>query len=155
MRTIIVSGRVVADAQKLSTASGVEYLSFRLANNEFSDEKGADGKPITHWYRVTAFDGRLANLAKYLTKGKAVNVTGRYSDKIYQNKQGVCDISRDITATIIDFQEYNRQDDGGTTANRTTTTVEIPQVTSTPQVTQAKPQPQPIVSDSDDDDLPF
>ena len=44
MRKITLTGHIVADAERKISKGGKEYLSFRIANNEFNDEKGADGK---------------------------------------------------------------------------------------------------------------
>lgn len=163
MRKLILSGRIVADAEKKVTVNGREFISFRLGNNEFGDEKNSDGKPITYWFNVSSFNQAHVNLLKYLTKGKPVNVIGSYKDNIYQNKAGNCDISRNILADSIDFQIGNESNNGSHTANSTTSTTaktEIPQVTAsevkTKVATTSKPKPTPAaVNDSDDDELPF
>lgn len=163
MRKLILSGRIVADAEKKVTVNGREYLSFRLGNNEFGDEKNSDGKPITYWFNVSSFNQAHVNLLKYLTKGKPVNVIGSYKDNIYQNKAGNCDISRNILADSIDFQIGNEGNNANHTTSNTTSTpkTEIPQVTASEvkakvTTTTSKPKSTPAaVNDSDDDELPF
>lgn len=162
MRKLILSGRIVADAQKKVTVNGREFISFRLGNNEFGDEKNSDGKPITYWFNVSLFNQAHVNLLKYLTKGKPINVIGSYKDNIYQNKAGNCDISRDILADSIDFQIGNESNNTNHTTSNTTSTpkTEIPQVTAsevkTKVTTTSKPKSTPAaVNDSDDDELPF
>ena len=162
MRKLILSGRIVADAEKKVTVNGREFISFRLGNNEFGDEKNSDGKPITYWFSVSSFNQSHVNLLKYLTKGKPVNVIGSYKDNIYQNKAGNCDISRHILADSIDFQIVN---EGNNSNHKTNTTysapkTEIPKVTAseikTKVATTSKPKSTPAaVNDSDDDELPF
>lgn len=162
MRKLILSGRIVADAQKKVTVNGREFISFRLGNNEFGDEKNSDGKPITYWFNVSSFNQAHVNLLKYLTKGKPINVIGSYKDNIYQNKAGNCDISRDILADSIDFQIGNESNNTNHTNSNTTSApkTEIPQVTAgevkTKVTTTSKPKSTPAaVNDSDDDELPF
>ena len=162
MRKLILSGRIVADAQKKVTVNGREFISFRLGNNEFGDEKNSDGKPITYWFNVSSFNQAHVNLLKYLTKGKPINVIGSYKDNIYQNKAGNCDISRDILADSIDFQIGNESNSTHHTNSNTTSApkTEIPQVTAsevkTKVTTISKPKSTPAaVNDSDDDELPF
>ena len=163
MRKLILSGRIVADAEKKVTVNGREYLSFRLGNNEFGDEKNSDGKPITYWFNVSSFNQAHVNLLKYLTKGKPVNVIGSYKDNIYQNKAGNCDISRNILADSIDFQIGNEGNNANHTTSNTTSTpkTEVPQVTASEvktmvTTTTSKPKSTPAaVNDSDDDELPF
>ena len=107
MRTLQVTGHIVADAEKKLSKSGKEYLTFRIANNEFNDEKGQDGRQKPYWISVTSLNQRHFSMAQYLTKGKPVIVVGDYSDRIYQNREGNCEISRDILANAIYFLPSN------------------------------------------------
>ena len=157
MRVLTISGRIVADAQKQISQQGREFMTFRLANNEFGDEKDTQGKPITYWFRVTSFNPRCLNMVKYLTKGKPINVIGAYSDSIYTNKNtGNCEISRDIIADRIEFEvgNYESTQNGNSEQHQVTTqqsnVVDIPKVTtSTVQTTTTN-----NVTDASDD-LPF
>ena len=157
MRTIELIGRIAADAERKISKGGKEYLSFRLANSEFNDEKGADGKPKTCWFGVTSFNHMA--MTQYLTKGKPVFVRGRYSDRVYQNREGNCEIGRDIVATEIEFVDFgeknNTQTQEGTVAAaptvQTTMTAEAPKPTT--QELQVPSQSAPVTDD--DDDLPF
>ena len=163
MRKLILSGRIVADAEKKVTVNGREFISFRLGNNEFGDEKNSDGKPITYWFNVSSFNQAHVNLLKYLTKGKPVNVIGSYKDNIYQNKSGNCEIGRNILADSIDFQIGNEGNNANHITSNTTSTpkTEVPQVTASEvktkvTTTTSKPKSTPAaVNDSDDDELPF
>lgn len=169
MRKLILSGRIVADAEKKVTVNGREFISFRLGNNEFGDEKNSDGKPITYWFNVSSFNQAHVNLLKYLTKGKPVNVIGSYKDNIYQNKSGNCEIGRNILADSIDFQIGNESNNSNHVSNNTTSVAnnttsvsktEIPQVTASEVKTKVdmtnkhKPTIE-AVNDSEDDELPF
>lgn len=99
MRNIIVSGRVVSDAKIKNSASGSNYAEFRIANNEISNQN-----KNTYWFRVISFDERVLNIAKYITKGKPLNITGRYYDHINISKNGEPTINREIIAAIVDFE---------------------------------------------------
>lgn len=162
MRKLTLIGRIVADAEKQVTSNGREYLTFRLANNEFADPKDSDGKQTPYWFRVTSWEAKHINLTKYLTKGKPVIVIGDYKDSIYESKNtGKWEISRDIIADSINFVEGSASNNGTqpTTAQKNdaapvnTTKTTIPQVTSTPVT------PQVIMTNTsnsnDDDELPF
>lgn len=176
MRKLILSGRIVADAEKKVTVNGREFISFRLGNNEFGDDKNADGEPITYWFNVSSFNQAHINLLKYLTKGKPINVIGSYKDNIYQNKSGNCEIGRNILADSIDFQIGNESNNSNHVSNNTTSVAnnttsvsnnttsvsktEIPQVTASEVKTKVdmtnkhKPTIE-AVNDSEDDELPF
>lgn len=104
MRTIIVNGRVVNDAQLKTGKNGAEYLTFRFANNEFG-EKDANGNPLTVWYTVNINTPRLFRLKDYIVKGKPLNIIGHYMDRLYLNeKAGTYEIGRTIIAESIDFE---------------------------------------------------
>lgn len=155
MRTLQVTGNIVADAEKKVSKNGKEYISFRIANHEFNDEKGPDGKPKTVWIGVTCYNQRYFGLAQYLKKGKPVIITGDYSDRIYQTREGNCEISRDVMANAIYFVQ-GRSEDGQNDANKTQsagpvvqTKMEVPKPTTAELTVPTQP------SSDNDDDLPF
>lgn len=113
MRQIMITGRLGSDAEIKQTKQGQNYISFRIANNEYGDAEND-----THWYRVTSFNNRYVNMSKYLKKGSAVIIIGDYKDELYQNNEGRCMISRDIVANVINFNETSpRQDNNGNNGN--------------------------------------
>ena len=111
MRKIIVSGFLGQDATKQISKQNREYVTFNIANNEYNDEKGADGRPITRWLRVTCLNPNQLSFASNLKKGSNVIVTGSLRDSVYQSHQGTWNISRDIMADSIEFNS-SRQNDG-------------------------------------------
>ena len=154
MRTLQVTGNIVADAEKKISKNGKEYITFRIGNHEFDDEKGPDGKPKTVWIGVTCFNQRYFNLTPYLTKGKPVIIVGDYSDRIYQNREGNCEISRDVMANAIYFHQ-TRSEDGQNSVNKSAANPVVQTKMEQPKPTTAMLEiPTPPAQD-DDDDLPF
>lgn len=157
MRTIELIGRIAADAERKISKNGREYLSFRMANNEYNDEKGADGKPKTYWFSVTSFTHMP--MAQYLTKGKPVFVRGSYSDRVYQNKEGNCEVGHDIIASEISFVDFGNGEKPQNTQATAQTTQAAPQTQTkmeSPKPTTAElkvPSAQPV--EDNDDELPF
>lgn len=171
MRFISVIGRIVNDAEKRMTQNGREYITFRFANNEYSDQKDENGKSATYWFNVTSFSPNHLNenFYKHLTKGKPIVVIGDYRDNIYQNKvNGNCEIGRYITAQKLDFISEIRSDDENREAPNQAVNATVANVktqTSMPQ-TQTRiltPEQENMVKNSglkvplvsSDDDLPF
>lgn len=160
MRNIVINGRIVSDAQKRMTQSGKEFIQFRFANNEFTDPKDENGKPITYWFNVSSFDPFCISLAKHLTKGRAVNITGRYSDNIYANKTtGNCEIGRNIEAKLIEF-ECARNNDNQQVEHQAipTTQTSLGTAPTVQQSAVVNIPPAPTFSPGkpdDGDDLPF
>ena len=159
MRKLEVTGHIVADAERKISKSGKEYLSFRIANNEFNDEKGTDGKQKPYWIGVTSLNQRHFSMAQYLTKGKPIIVEGDYSDRIYQNKEGNCEISRDILANAIYFlpgSGENGTNAAATAAQSTTAAPKAQTKMETPKPTTEELKiPTTATTEDDDDELPF
>lgn len=155
MRTLQVTGHVVADAERKMTKNGKEYIAFRIGNNEYNDEKDANGKQRTYWIRVTSFNQRHFGMAQYLTKGKSVIIVGDYSDEIYQNKEGVCDISREIMANAIYFNSTGERPTNGESTSNANASIPSTQT----KMEQPKPSTAelkvPTPSSTEDDELPF
>lgn len=157
MRQITVNGFLAADAEVKMSKQGNAYLSFRMANNEYNEDK-------PHWYTVTSNIPFYVNMTKYFKKGSNVIVTGDYSDDIYQTKSGTCDISRNIRAVAIYFNNTNRQT---SEEAKPTTAVEATVAQTSERVSEVKmgefkptapkttTKPAVKVTDEEDDDLPF
>lgn len=156
MKVLTLTGRIVADAERKLSKTGKEYLSFRMANN---DEKDKDGKEKPYWFGITST--KFLHLAKYLTKGKLVTVIGDYSDRIYQNQKGECEIARDIMANSIYFMPGSSESGNGDGQKTDTTTVSSPKIQTKmeepkPTTSQIKvPQQTTVAANDDEDDLPF
>lgn len=137
MRKIIVSGFVARDAMKQISKQNREYVTFSIANNEYNDEKGADGKPITKWFRITCFNQNHLSLAAHIKKGSNVIVTGTFRDGLYQSKTCGWGIDRDIVADSIDFvggRQNDQQQSNGMQMPTTGNYTAVPNGTSAPAV---------------------
>lgn len=129
MRKMMVSGFLVADAEKGVSTNGTPYMTFRIGNNDYSNKKDENGRPVTYWFRITSYNPEHINLSKYLVKGKPVTVIGNYTDDIYQSRTtGNCEISRDIKAQSIDFMISDSNNKSSSTTKQNTN--DVPKVTN-------------------------
>ena len=96
-------------------------------------------------------------MTQYLTKGKPVIVVGDYSDRIYQNKEGNCEISRDILANAIYFLPGSGENGNASSTAKTTETPSVQTKMEAPKPTTAEINvpTQTNSTNDDDDDLPF
>lgn len=160
MKQIELTGHLVADAERKISKTGKEYLSFRIGSNEFND-KDEQGNQKTCWFNVTTFNQRHFGIAQYLTKGKPIIVVGDYKDRLYQNREGNCEIARDIMANAIYFNSdgNGNNNDNGKQTKATTQASPVTQTTMATKPTTAdiKVPEAPVASTSndDEDDLPF
>ncbi|CDZ80511.1 Helix-destabilizing protein [Candidatus Rubidus massiliensis] len=104
MNIVQIAGHLGADPETRVTPSGQKVTTFRMAVN---GKKG--GSEYTVWWRVTVWgDNRLL---PYLKKGSAVIVIGDMSKpEIYTDKEGRPQVSLEITAEIIRFSPFGRND---------------------------------------------
>jgi len=114
MINVNFNGRLGADAEVKTSKNGKQYVSMRVATDEFRNgEKG------TAWINVTYHGDRAIKMQEYLKKGNAVSVIGVETVSTYQNKNGETMVSRDVLADRVDF--VNLGGSGSTQSNETVT----------------------------------
>lgn len=124
-----ITGNVVESKEQLviRQAGQSTVLNFTLASNNFAPE----GKEqTTSFVRVSAFNRDAENLAKYLTKGKPLTVSGRlelrpYTSKKYHDESGnaATMISAELRMTQNGFEFISgggRRQDGSASTGEST-----------------------------------
>ena len=143
-------GRLGADSEVKTGKSGNQFLSFRVATDEYRN-----GKNEASWLNVVYTGERAIKMHQWLTKGKAVSVHGVENVGTYVDRNGQTQVSRDVMADRVDF--VNVGGSGQTQSNSTTTTqgqanVAAPTNIAPPAGTM---KPQETTPAKDEDDLPF
>lgn len=112
MHQIVVIGHLGKDPEHRVTANGNKVTTLLMADNIRKD--------VTVWFRVTLWrheGDRYENMLNFMKKGSVVVVTGKMTrhprDGIYQNKDGMNDVSMEITASDISFGPSSRQGEEG------------------------------------------
>lgn len=131
MNKVYVIGRLTADPE-LKTVNGIPVAQFTVAAD--TRNKGDDGKPLTNFYRCSAWRGLGETFAKYTHKGDRVSVIGDLLLRFYTNTQGQDRAALQVTVTDVEFLSDKR-----------------PEQAAQPQETQSYA---PAVEDTGDD-LPF
>ena len=144
MSTIIFRGRLGLDAEVKKSAKGTDYLSMRIAVNEFYR-----GENKTVWYSVIVMADRVGKMK--FTKGTHVEVVGDLFPTPYLTKSGEPAVSLDVMADRISYVTT------GTGSNETTTTV-TETTADTGKFEKVKPSKEeevavPVTDTADD--LPF
>lgn len=136
-------GRLGADAELKTAKSGKQYVSMRVATDEF--KKGERG---TAWFNVTYTGDRAVKMHEYLKKGSAVSVMGVETIDTYQStKTGETMISRDVLADRVDFVNFGKS--GDTQSNEAVADTNKSSKNSSEEVAVA------AASTTNEDDLPF
>ena len=143
-------GRLGADSEVKTGKSGNQFLSFRVATDEYRN-----GKNEASRLNVAYTGERAIKMHQWLTKGKAVSVHGVENVGTYVDRNGQTQVSRDVMADRVDFVNFGGS--GQTQSNSATTTqgqanVAAPTNIAPPAGTM---KPQETTPAKDEDDLPF
>jgi single-strand DNA-binding protein len=141
MNSITIAGQLGRDAELRYLPNGDPVASFSVADSE------GQNKP-TIWWRCSMFGKRAESLAKYLTKGHAVTVVGKITEREYE-KDGATMKAMDVRVQDVALQGGRRESAPEQRSN-------------SPLVEQAEPRrqaarsaPAPSGFDDMDDDMPF
>ena len=104
LNSIILMGRLVADPELKSTASGTSVCSFRIAvdrdgSGRNGAEKQTDFIDIVTWRQTAEF------VSRYFSKGKMIIVQGSLQGRKWQDKEGNNRISWEVQANNVWFGE--------------------------------------------------
>ncbi len=94
----IIMGRLGQDPAISYTNSGMAVCKFSLATSR----KQKDGKEITQWHRLTAFDKAAELIAKYVAKGNMLYIEGEINYGQYE-KDGITRYTTDIIVREFNF----------------------------------------------------
>lgn len=130
-------GRLGADAELKTSAKGNQFVSMRVASNDFFN-----GENVTTWVNVMWSGERAVKMQEHMKKGSAVSVHGTLRTSLFTNKNSEQSISTDLFADRVDFVNLGKSGDTQTNEAVTDTGTH-------------KPKPQETAASTDADDLPF
>ena len=143
-------GNLGRDPESRSFSNGDKIVNVSIACTEsWKDKTTGDKKERTEWIPLV-FTGGLADVAeKYLRKGSQVYVTGKYTTRKWQDKEGVDRYSTEIrVGELVMLGKPGEAAGGGGQA--------APQQRAAAPAQQQRGQAQQRQQSSvDDDDIPF
>lgn len=114
-QTIII-GNIGNDPELKALPSGTMVCNLSVAVNEtWNDRQSGEKREKTTWYRVATFGNTAENVAKYLSKGRQVMVTGTVEARGYMNNAGEAAASLELRARDVKFLQ------GGNGSGQSTT----------------------------------
>ena len=138
-------GRLGADAELRTSAKGNQFVSMRVASNDF-----VGGENVTTWVNVMWPGDRAVKMQEHMKKGSAVSVHGTLRTSLFTNKNGEQSISTDLFADRVDFVNLGKSGDTQQNDAVTDTGSFKPKAKDTEAATVST-----AASTSSDDDLPF
>ena len=133
-------GRLGADAELKTSAKGNQFVSMRVASNDFFN-----GENVTTWVNVMWSGERAVKMQEHMKKGSAVSIHGTLRTSLFTNKNGEQSISTDLFADRVDFVNLGKSGDTQTNEGVTDTGTLKPKAQETSSAAASK----------DVDDLPF
>jgi single-strand DNA-binding protein len=109
-----IIGRLGADAELRTSAKGNQFLSMRVASNDF-----IGGENVTTWVNVMWSGERAVKMQEHMKKGSAISAHGKLRTSIFTNKNGEQNVSIDLFADSVDFVSLGKS--GETQSNDATT----------------------------------
>lgn len=139
-----IIGRLGADAEVRSSAKGNQFVSMRVASNDF-----IGGETVTTWVNVIWSGDRAIKMQEHMKKGSAISAHGTLRASLFKNKSGESAISIDLFADRVDFVNLGKS--GDTQTNDATTDTG----TFKPKAQEAEMAAATAASNDAADDLPF
>ena len=136
----VLMGRMVADPELRTTASGVSVTSFNIAVERNYQKQGEEKQ--TDFLTVVCWKGTADFVTRYFHKGSMIAVQGSIQTRQYEDKQGNKRTAVEVVADNVSFC--------GSKAEQGNTAPSFPTATPSPSANIAM-----SVEDDDDDDMPF
>lgn len=112
---VVLMGRLVADPELKTTASGISVTTFRIAVDrsyvKSGEERQADFFDIVAWRYTAEF------ICKYFRKGSLIAVDGSLQSRTYQAKDGTNRYIVEVVADNASFTGERRESSAGAYGN--------------------------------------
>ena len=149
LNKVVLCGRMTADPELKTTASGIAVVSFTLAVNRRYQSKGADGAQAQQadFINVVAWRQTAEFISRYFRKGSALCITGSIQTRSWQDQQGQKRYATEVVADEAMF--VDSKNEGGAVSGQYTDSYNAPSYSSSPA---SAPKFEELKTD---DDLPF
>lgn len=98
MINAFIIGRLGADSEVKTSKNGNQFLSMRVASNEY-----LNGENTTTWVNVIWSGERAVKMAQHMKKGSMISINGPLRTSTYTTKAGETAVSIDVFADRVDF----------------------------------------------------
>ncbi len=137
----ILIGNLGRDPEVRYTPGGLAVANFSMATSETWTNKEGEKETRTEWHRIVAW-GKLGEICgEYLSKGKQIYIEGRIQTREWEDKEG----NKRYTTEIIALQMLMLGSRESADESRPSPSSDM----ETPNL------PEPPISKTKDDDIPF
>ncbi len=170
LNRVTLMGRLVADPELKTTASGISVTSFRIAVERNYAKPGEEHK--ADFFNVVCWRSSAEFVCKYFTKGSLIALDGQLQNRVYQTKDGTKRYITEVVASQVSFTGERRitQNNAGPVSPASPTPTQADVSYPTPEknpddnltvASEALPEQISLLTsytnpeDIPDDDLPF
>ena len=124
MNVVNLVGRLGRDPELRQTTSGKATATLSVATDR-RVKRGEQWEKVADWHQVVVWDRQAENVAKFLSKGSELAVSGRLQTRKWQDKDGKDRYSTEVVAHSVEFiggrsgAGEQRQQSGGYSGGRT------------------------------------
>lgn len=104
MNTIVLIGRLTADPESRTSASGLNVTTFTLA----VDRRGKEKK--TDFFRCVSFGKTAELIERYIKKGNRLAVEGSMQSEQYEDKNGKTQTAWKVVCEKVHFCESSQKE---------------------------------------------
>ncbi len=113
LNKVLIVGRLTADPQPRSTASGIQVLSVGVATNRVWYDKNKTKQEETEFHNVVIWGKQAEVVSKFLNKGSMILVEGRLQTRSWTDKQGQSRRTTEVIAERIQLGPRPLGNQGG------------------------------------------
>lgn len=111
---IILIGNVGRDPELKMTPTGRAVCEFSIAVNRVSGRSDSGERmEQTDWYRISCWAGLAERAQQMITKGRLVYVEGRFTPRVWTDKEGKERTSLEVSASDFQMLDPRRDREGG------------------------------------------
>lgn len=110
LNRVILMGRLVADPELKTTATGVSVTSFRIAVDRNYVKQGEERK--ADFFDIVCWRGTAEFVCRYFGKGSLIAVEGQLQSRTYQAKDGSNRYVVEVVADNVSFTGERRDNSG-------------------------------------------
>ena len=137
----ILIGNLGRDPEVRYTPGGLAVANFSMATSETWTNKEGEKETRTEWHRIVAW-GKLGEICgEYLSKGKQIYIEGRIQTREWEDKEGNKRYTTEITASQMLM--LGSRESAGESRPSPSSDMDSPNL------------PEPPISKTKDDDIPF
>lgn len=149
LNCVIIMGRLVADPELRTTATGKSVCSIRIAVDRAYSRSGEERQ--TDFIPVVAWENSANFITRYFKKGSMIAIQGRLQSNQYEDKNGQRRTSYDVIAERVSF--CGSKTETGTNGGNYASQASAASAPATPVYQTSMPSDFEEITD--DEDLPF